>query len=148
MADGGVRYPGDVAKAIAAGASTVMLGNLLAGTDESPGVVVSRNGHKMKVARGMASMEAALDRNLRDDPEHGWARWEAVESEVPAEGIQAPVPYRGTAREVLQQLLGGLRSGMSYCGSNSIEETWRNARFVQQTEAGFRESGPHDVGSF
>jgi IMP dehydrogenase len=148
IADGGIRYAGDVAKAIAAGASTVMLGNLLAGTDESPGVVVSRNGQKMKVARGMASMEAALDRNLRDDPEHGWARWEAVEGEVPAEGIQAPVPYRGSAREVLQQLLGGLRSGMSYCGSSTIQETWRNARFVRQTEAGFRESGPHDVGSF
>lgn len=148
IADGGIRYPGDVAKAIAAGASTVMLGNLLAGTDESPGVVVSHNGQKMKVARGMASMEAALDRSLRDDPEHGWARWEAAEGEIPAEGVQAPVPYRGTAREVLQHLLGGLRSGMSYCGANSVEETWRNARFVRQTEAGFRESGPHDVGSF
>jgi IMP dehydrogenase len=148
IADGGIRYPGDVAKAIGAGASTVMLGNLLAGTDESPGVIVSRSGQKMKVARGMASMEAALDRTLRDDPEHGWARWESTEAEVAAEGIQAPVPYRGTAREVLQQLLAGLRSGMSYCGSNTIEEMWRNARFVQQTEAGFRESGPHDVGSF
>jgi IMP dehydrogenase len=148
IADGGIRYPGDVAKAIAAGASTVMLGNLLSGTDESPGVVVSRNGQKMKVARGMASMEAALDRSLRDDPEHGWARWEAAEGEIPAEGVQAPVHYRGAAREVLQHLLGGLRSGMSYCGANSIEETWRNARFVRQTEAGFRESGPHDTGSF
>jgi IMP dehydrogenase len=148
IADGGIRYPGDVAKAVAAGASTVMLGNLLAGTDESPGVVVSRGGQKMKVARGMASMEAALDRNLRDDPEHGWARWEAAEGEVPAEGIQAPVPYRGSAREVLQYLVGGLRSGMSYCGANTLEETWQNARFVRQTEAGFRESGPHDVGSF
>lgn len=148
IADGGIRYPGDVAKAIAAGASTVMLGNLLAGTDESPGVVVSRNGQKMKVARGMASMEAALDRSLRDDPEHGWARWEAAEGETPAEGVQAPVHYRGAAREVLQHLLGGLRSGMSYCGAGSVKETWRNARFVRQTEAGFRESGPHDVGSF
>jgi IMP dehydrogenase len=148
IADGGIRYPGDVAKAIGAGASTIMLGNLLAGTDESPGVTVSRGGQKMKVARGMASLEAALDRTLRDDPEHGWARWESTEAEVAAEGIQAPVPYRGAARKVLQQLLAGLRSGISYCGSNTIEEMWRNARFVQQTEAGFRESGPHDVGSF
>ena len=102
----------------------------------------------MKVARGMASMEAALDRNLRDDPEHGRANWESIEGEVPAEGIQAPVAYRGSAREVLQNLLGGLRSGMSYSAANTVEEMWENARFVRQTEAGFRESGPHDVGSF
>ncbi|MFQ6028484.1 MAG: IMP dehydrogenase, partial [Dehalococcoidia bacterium] len=148
IADGGIRYPGDVAKAMAAGASSVMLGNLLAGTDESPGVVLSRNGQKMKIARGMASKEAALDRNLRDDPEHGWARWGETEAEVAAEGIQAPVHYQGMAREVLQNLLGGLRSSMSYCGAATIPEMWENARFVRQTESGLRESGPHDVGRF
>jgi IMP dehydrogenase len=148
IADGGVRYPGDVAKAIGAGASTVMLGNLLAGTDESPGLVILRNGHKMKVARGMASHEAGLDRALREDPAQGWARWEAAEAEVAAEGIQAPVAYRGAAQEVLQHLLSGLRSGMSYSGATTIPELWQKARFVRQTAAGIQEAGPHDVGSF
>lgn len=148
IADGGIRYSGDVAKAIGAGASTVMLGNLLAGTDESPGLIISRNSQKMKVARGMASMEAALDRNIREDPEHGRANWESTEGEAPAEGVQAPVAYRGSAREVLQYLLGGLRSGMSYSDAGNVEEMWRNARFLRQTGAGFRESGPHDIGHY
>jgi IMP dehydrogenase len=148
IADGGVRYAGDVAKAMGAGASTVMLGNLLAGTDESPGLVILRNGQKMKVARGMASHEAGLDRALREDPNQGWARWEAAEAEVAAEGIQAPVAYRGAAREVLQHLLSGLRSGMSYSGAATVPEMWRKARFVRQTAAGIKESGPHDVGGF
>ena len=148
IADGGIRYPGDVVKAIGAGASSVMLGNLLAGTDESPGVVILRQGQKMKVARGMASQEAAMDRTFREDPALGWARWELAESEVAPEGIQAPVRYSGTAREGVQQLLAGLRSGMSYCGASTIEQMWQSARFVRQTEAGIREAGPHDVGSF
>ena len=100
----------------------------------------------MKIARGMASKEAALDRFLRDDPTHGRARWESSEADVAAEGIQAPVHYRGAAREVLQQLLAGLRSGMSYCNATTIEEMWRNAQFIRQTESGQREAGPHDVG--
>lgn len=148
IADGGIRYSGDVAKAIGAGASTVMLGNLLAGTDESPGVVITRNGQKLKVARGMASKEAALDRALRNDPTKGWAVWEEAEADVAAEGIQAPVPYRGAAWEVLQQLLAGLRSGMSYCNASTIQEMWKNARFVRQTTAGMKEGGPHDVCGF
>ena len=77
-----------------------------------------------------------------------WARWEANDPEVAAEGIQAPVPYRGSAQEVLQQLLAGLRSGMSYCGANTVEKIRDNVRCVRQTPAGIRESGPHDVGSF
>ena len=149
IADGGIRFAGDVAKAIGAGASTVMLGNLLAGTDESPGVTIMRDGLKMKVARGMASIEAAADRVVRDNPESGWASWgEAAESEVAPEGVQAPVPYRGNAGEVVQQLVRGLRSGMSYSDASSIEEMWSKARFLRQTEAGIRESGPHDVGGF
>ena len=146
IADGGIRNSGDVAKAIGGGASTVMLGNLLAGAEESPGITMVRDGQKMKIARGMASKEAALDRFLRDDPTHGWARWESSEADVAAEGIQAPVHYRGAAREVLQQLLAGLRSGMSYCNATTIEEMWRNAQFIRQTESGQREAGPHDVG--
>ncbi len=148
VADGGIRNSGDVAKAIGAGTSTVMLGNLLAGTEESPGITIVRDGQKMKMARGMASREAALDRVLRDDPTHGWARWEISEGDVAAEGIQAPVHYRGAAKEVLRQLLAGLRSGMSYCNATTIEEMWRNAQFIRQTEAGQREAGPHDVGGF
>ena len=119
-----------MAKAIGAGASTVMLGNLLAGTEESPGITMMRDGQKMKVARGMASKEAALDRVLRDDPTLGWARWEMFEAEVAAEGIQSPVHYRGTAREVLLQLLAGFRSGMSYCNAITIEEMWENAQIL------------------
>ena len=142
IADGGVRYSGDVAKAIGAGASSVMLGNMLAGTDESPGVVITRDGQRMKVARGMASTEAAVDRAFRSDPTRGWATWERAESDVAPEGIQAPVPYRGSVREVLQQLFAGLRSGMSYCDASGIEGMWQNARFVRQTEAGYREAGP------
>ena len=145
IADGGIRLPGDVAKAVGAGASTVMLGNLLAGTDESPGVVVVRGGQRMKMNRGMASKEAALDRALRDDPAHGWALWESEEADVAAEGVQAPVNYRGAVHEVLQNLLSGLRSGMSYCGASTIDQMWDKAVFVRQSEAGLREAGPHDV---
>ena len=125
-----------------------MLGNLLAGTDESPGVIIMRDGQKMKVARGMASQEAARDRALRDDPALGWAIWEEAETNVAPEGVQASVPYRGTVYEVLQQLLAGLRSGMSYCNASTIEEMWQNARFVRQTTAGLREGAPHDVFGF
>ncbi len=145
IADGGIRFPGDVAKAVGAGASTVMLGNLLAGTDEGPGAVVERSGQKMKMSRGMASKEAALDRALRDDPDDGRARWESEEADVAAEGVQALVPYSGSAPDVLQTLLSGLRSGMSYCGAGTIAEMQSKAVFVRQTEAGLREAGPHDV---
>ena len=145
IADGGIRFPGDVAKAVGAGASTVMLGNLLAGTDESPGKVVERSGRKVKISRGMASKEASLDRALRDDPDRGRARWESEEADVAAEGVQALVHYRGSAADVLQALLWGLRSGMSYCGAGTIDEMQSKAVFVRQTEAGLREAGPHDV---
>jgi len=147
IADGGLRYPGDIAKAIGAGASTVKLGNLLAGTDESPGLIMMRDGGKVKVARGMASREAAFDRALRDDPVHGLATWESTETHTTPEGIQATVPYRGSVPEVLQELLGGLRSGMSYCDAINVEQMWRNARFVCQTRGGIREAGPHVGGA-
>ena len=148
IADGGIRSSADVVKAVGAGASTVMLGNLLAGTDESPGPVITRNGRKMKISRGMASTEASIDRAFRDDPRSGWMMWEADEPELAPEGIQAPVPYRGRAAEVLGQLLAGLRSGMSYSDAATIEKMWTNARFIRQTEAGQREAGAHDVGNF
>jgi IMP dehydrogenase len=141
IADGGIRQPGDLAKAIAAGAHTAMVGSLLAGTDESPGLIMTRKGHRYKASRGMASLEANIERNKREgnDLTH-----EEIEEYV-AEGVEAAVPYRGKAREVLTQLVGGLQSGMSYSGAHSIEEFQQKAIFVRMTGAGLNESGPHDV---
>jgi IMP dehydrogenase len=141
IADGGIRTSGDIVKALAAGASSVMLGSLLAGTDESPGVVVLRNNRRTKVSRGMASLGAAMDRPDRqpedgDDP--SWAR-------VVAEGVEAAVPYRGAVDDLLVQLVGGLRSGLSYGGARTIRELQETAEFVQITPAGVQESGAHDV---
>jgi IMP dehydrogenase len=141
IADGGIRQPGDVAKAIAAGAQSVMIGSLLAGTDESPGMVMTRRGHKYKASRGMASLEANIERNRREGND---LTQEEIEDYV-AEGVEAAVPYRGRAREVLTQLIGGLQSGMSYSGAHSVEEFQQKAVFVRMTGAGLKESGPHDV---
>ena len=141
IADGGIRLPGDLAKAIAAGAQTAMIGSLLAGTDESPGLVMTRKGHRYKASRGMASREANIDRKQREGDD---ITQEEIEEYV-AEGVEAAVPYRGRAREVLNQLVGGLQSGMSYSGAHSIEEFQQKAIFVRMTGAGLKESGPHDV---
>jgi IMP dehydrogenase len=141
IADGGIRHPGDVAKAIAAGAQTVMIGSLLAGTDESPGLIMTRRGHRYKASRGMASLTANIERNKREGND---LTREEVEEYV-AEGVEAAVPYRGKAREVLNQLIGGLQSGMSYSGAKTIEEFQEKAIFVRMTGAGLKESGPHDV---
>ena len=146
IADGGIRYAGDVAKAIAGGASSVMLGSVLAGADESPGAVISRDGRKMKMVRGMASREAALYRSLRENPTPTPDGWESQDEGAPDEGVQAPVPYRGPVTETLREMVGGLRSGMSYCDAPDIATIWKNAQFVRQTAAGRVESGPHDVG--
>lgn len=139
IADGGIRNSGDVAKAIGAGAGTVMVGTLLAGTEESPGIVVVRNGKKYKVARGMASIGANLSRKIKEG--------KVVDdlSEYVAEGVDAMVPFRGKTEEILNQLLSGLRSGMSYTGARNISEMHRKAKFVQVTQAGILESYPHDV---
>jgi IMP dehydrogenase len=141
IADGGIRQPGDVVKALAAGAGTVMIGSMLAGTDESPGLMMTRRGHRYKASRGMASLEAAIKRNQREGND---LTREEIEDYV-AEGVEAAVPYRGAAREVLTQLVGGLQSGMSYSGARSIEELQEKAIFMRMTGAGLRESGPHDV---
>jgi IMP dehydrogenase len=141
IADGGIRHPGDVAKALAAGASTVMIGSMLAGTDESPGMIMTRRGHRYKASRGMASLEANIERNQREGND---LTQEEIEDYV-AEGVEAAVPYRGKARDVLTQLVGGLQSGMSYSGAHSIEELQEKAIFVRMTGAGLKESGPHDV---
>ncbi|MBE0681468.1 MAG: IMP dehydrogenase [Anaerolineales bacterium] len=141
IADGGIRHPGDVAKAIAAGASTVMIGSLLAGTDASPGLMMTRRGHRYKASRGMASLTANIERNKREGND---LTREEIEDYV-AEGVEAAVPYRGKVREVLTQLIGGLQSGMSYSGAHSIQEFQNNAIFMRMTGAGLKESGPHDV---
>jgi IMP dehydrogenase len=142
IADGGIRTAGDITKALAAGASSVMLGSLLAGTDESPGANVVRSGRRYKVVRGMASLMANIDRQEVElhrevDPED----WERV---VP-EGVEAMVPVRGPVKDVVYQLVGGLRSGLSYAGAATIVELWDKAEFVRITSAGKYESGAHDV---
>jgi len=142
VADGGIRTSGDITKALAAGADTVMLGSLLAGTDESPGVAVVRQGRRYKVVRGMASLTANVARKrVGRDEELTQEDWEKV---VP-EGVEAMVPYRGAVRDILYQLVGGLRSGMSYAGARTLPELWQRAEFIRITPAGQRESAPHDV---
>jgi IMP dehydrogenase len=141
IADGGIRHPGDAAKALAAGADTVMIGSLLAGTDESPGLLMTRKGHKYKASRGMASTAANRDRKVRD----GNRVAQEDLDEYVAEGVEAAVPYRGKAREVLTQLVGGIQSGMSYSGAHSLKEFHEKAIFVRMTGAGLKESMPHDV---
>jgi IMP dehydrogenase len=142
IADGGVRTSGDIVKALAAGASTVMIGSLLAGTDESPGLLMTRKGHRYKVSRGMASLQASVDRKVREG--EGDITQEEIEDYV-SEGVEAAVPYRGSAREMLSQLIGGLQSGMSYTNAHSVDELHEKAVFVRMTEVGLRESRPHDV---
>jgi len=142
IADGGVRTSGDIVKALAAGASTVMIGSLLAGTDESPGFLITREGHRYKASRGMASLQASMDRKTREsDSEFSE---EEIEDYV-SEGVEAIVPYSGSASELLKQMVGGLQSGMSYTNAHSIDELHEKAVFVRMTSVGLRESKPHDV---
>jgi IMP dehydrogenase len=140
IGDGGIRTSGDMTKALAAGAHSVMLGNLLAGTEESPGALIIRNGRQYKTYRGMASLWAAARRQSLDAPVD-----EDDLGQIVAEGVEATVPYRGRAADVLAQLTGGLRSGMSYCGARSIRELQERARFIRITPAGMKESLPHAV---
>ncbi len=142
IADGGVRTSGDLTKALAAGAATVMVGSLLAGTEESPGRTVLRNGMRYKVYRGMASEGASESRRVRESSEDVLDELAAA---VVPEGVEAVVPYRGSLAEVLYQHVGGLRSGMSYLNARCLSELRRNARFVRMTDAGRAESRPHDL---
>src|SRR5919202_4794204 len=142
IADGGVRSSGDLTKALAAGAETVMIGSLLAGTEESPGRTVVRNGGRFKVYRGMASLGAAESRRQRESSEDVLDELAAA---VVPEGVEAVVPYRGSASEVLYQQVGGLRSGMSYLNARCLAELRANARFVRMTAGGRAESRPHDL---
>ncbi|MBQ0024749.1 MAG: IMP dehydrogenase [Bacteroidales bacterium] len=140
IADGGIRYSGDIVKALAAGASTIMAGSLFAGVEEAPGEAIILNGRKFKSYRGMGSLEAmqkgSKDRYFQDMEED-------IKKLVP-EGIVAQVPYKGTLAEVIYQLVGGLRAGMGYCGAKNLDAL-KEARFVKITAAGMAESHPHDV---
>ena len=140
IADGGLRYSGDIVKALAAGGSSVMVGSMVAGTEESPGDTIIFNGRKFKSYRGMGSLEAmengSKDRYFQSDTKE-------VKKLVP-EGIAGRVPYKGTVQEVIYQMVGGLRSGMGYCGASSIE-TLHDAKFTRITNAGVMESHPHDI---
>ena len=141
IADGGIRYTGDIPKAIAAGADCVMLGSLLAGTKESPGETIIYEGRKFKSYRGMGSVEAmkkgSKDRYFQDVEDD-------IKKLVP-EGIVGRVPYKGELFESIHQFIGGIRAGMGYCGTNSIENLKENGQFVQITAAGIRESHPHNI---
>jgi IMP dehydrogenase len=142
IADGGIRFSGDMTKALAAGAETVMIGSLFAGTEESPGETVLRRGGRFKVFRGMASTGAA---EVRRALEQSVDAFDEMVSTVVPEGVEAVVPFRGTVAALLHQLVGGLRSGMSYVDAVDLATLRTNARFVRITEAGWRESQPHDV---
>ena len=140
IADGGVRFSGDIVKALAAGADTVMIGSLLAGTEEAPGEVIIYEGRKFKTYRGMGSLEAmddgSKDRYFQDTEDD-------IKKLVP-EGISGRVPFKGSVAEVLYQLVGGLKAGMGYCGAKNLDKL-KSAKFVKITAAGVRESHPHDV---
>ncbi len=140
IADGGIRYSGDIVKAIAAGAHTVMIGNLLAGTDEAPGETIIYEGRKFKTYRGMGSIGA-----MRYGSGDRYAQENYSVDKLVPEGIEGIVPYRGKTSEILYQLVGGLRSGMGYCGAKSIEDLHKKAQFVEISQNGMNESHPHDV---
>ena len=140
IADGGLRYSGDIVKALAAGGSCVMIGSLVAGTEESPGDTIIYNGRKFKSYRGMGSLEA-MEHGSKD--RYFQADTKDVKKLVP-EGIAGRVPYKGTVQEVIYQMVGGLRSGMGYCGAATIEKL-HEAKFTRITNAGVNESHPHDI---
>ena len=141
IADGGVKYSGDAVKALAAGASSVMMGAMVAGTEESPGESILAEGRRFKLIRGMGSLSAMQDGSADRYFQEG----EMAPSKFVPEGIEGRVPYKGPVGDVLFQLVGGLRSGMGYCGVGDIDSLRKDVEFVQITGAGLRESHPHDV---
>ncbi len=138
ISDGGIKYSGDIVKAIAAGADAIMVGSLLAGCEESPGDTEIYQGRSFKVYRGMGSL-AAMERGSRD------RYFQENTKKLVPEGVEGRVPYKGTLADTVYQLLGGLRSGMGYCGTPTIPELQKNGRFIRITSAGLRESHPHDI---
>ena len=142
ISDGGTRTSGDATKALAAGASAVMLGGMLGGTDESPGSTITKNGKRYKFYSGMASMAAARRRKSK---ENNPSEAEDDLNDYVAEGVEAMVPYKGSVIDILVQITGGIRSGLSYCGGHNIKQMQTNAEFIKMSRAGFSESQPHDV---
>ena len=140
IADGGIKFSGDIAKALAAGASSVMLGSLLAGTDESPGEVIDEKGRKFKSYRGMGSL-GAMNQGSKDR----YGQDKVVGGKLVPEGVEARVPYKGSVVNIIEQLVGGLRSGMGYSGAPTIKDLQKKAQFIRITNAGLRESHVHDV---
>src|SRR3989344_5666421 len=138
IADGGTNYPGDVSKALAAGASSIMLAGWFAGTEESPGEIIIRNNRRYKIHRGSASFLSQADRAARTGSN-------TLLNTIVPEGVESLIEYKGSVAEIIHQLLGSLRSGMSYCDAASIKELQKNAKFVRMTSAGFRESQTHNV---
>ena len=154
ISDGGTRTSGDATKALAAGASSVMAGSILGGTDESPGSVLTKNGKRFKVYRGMASLGASLGRRSKEGGGPGAAGGSSAAydgdgdgdlNDYVAEGVEAMVPHKGSVVDILKQLTGGIRSGLSYCGARTIPQMQASAEFVKMSRAGFAESQPHDV---
>jgi IMP dehydrogenase len=141
IADGGIKFSGDIVKAIAAGAASVMIGSLFAGTDESPGELILRQGRSFKSYRGMGSL-GALKEGARD---RYFQEFEGNVSKLVPEGIEGMVPYKGSLSGMVQQLVGGLRAGMGYCGTPSIKDLQARSRFVRISSAGLKESHVHDV---
>jgi len=142
ISDGGTRTSGDATKALAAGAHSVMIGGILGGTDESPGSTISKNGKRFKIYRGMASLGASLGRKSKDS---GNAGLTDDLNDYVAEGVEGMVPYRGSVTDIITQMTGGIRSGLSYCGAHNIKQMQKNAEFIKISRAGFAESQPHDV---
>ena len=142
ISDGGTRTSGDATKALAAGAHSVMIGGILGGTDESPGSTISKNGKRFKIYRGMASLGASLGRKSKDSSNAGLT--DDLNDYV-AEGVEGMVPYRGSVTDIITQMTGGIRSGLSYCGAHNIQQMHKNAEFIKISRAGFAESQPHDV---
>jgi IMP dehydrogenase len=141
IADGGIKHSGDITKAIAAGASSVMIGSLFAGLKESPGQLVIYKGRQFKEYRGMGSLGAMV----RGSAERYGQKSSAEEGKLVPEGVEGRVPYRGALSDFVYQLVGGLRAGMGYSGARNIEELRKNGRFVRTTAASVIESHPHDI---
>jgi len=142
ISDGGTRTSGDATKALAAGASSIMVGGIFGGTDETPGTTITKNNKRFKIYRGMASLGASMGRKTRET-----GAFELTDdiNDYVAEGVDAMVPYKGSVTDIITQITGGIRSGLSYCGAHNIEQMHKNAEFIKISRAGFAESQPHDV---
>jgi len=142
ISDGGTRNSGDATKALAAGASSIMVGSILGGTDETPGTTITKNNKRVKIYRGMASLADTMGRKTK---ETGTFELTDDINDYVAEGVEAMVPYKGSVTDIVTQITGGIRSGLSYCGAHNIEQMHKNAEFIKISRAGFAESQPHDV---